>query len=248
MSGSRDRHDDDDDANSIFSNRTEINSRILFMAIIVLSTVVVVVTLLHIYARYMLRRQARRRGVAIQGLGVIARIHSDKAPSRGLEPDVIASLPILMYKNNDHGLDHSGVNSECAVCLSSFEDGQMIRVLPNCKHHFHAECIDKWLGSQSSCPICRHEVELGPTILPLPREPSTRLGNGGSPPSAPHLEQTIYVAVTKEGTSEEMVQSSSKIGGTNSRLGSFRRMLSMDRSSRCNNSCTQDGIEDLERQ
>ncbi|KAI3732118.1 hypothetical protein L1987_63316 [Smallanthus sonchifolius] len=246
MSGSGDRHDDED-ANSMLSNRTEVNSRILFLAIIVLSTVVVVVTLLHIYARYMLRRQARRRGVAV-GLGVIARIHSDEAPRNGLEPDVIASLPTLMYKNNDHELDHSGVNSECAVCLSSFEDSQMIRVLPNNKHHFHVECIDKWLGSQSSCPICRHEVELGPTILPLPREPSTRLGNGGSPPSAPPIEQTISVTVTKEGTSEEMVQSSSKVGGTNSRLGSFRRMLSMDRSSRRNNSSTQDGVEDLERQ
>ncbi|PWA60093.1 zinc finger, RING/FYVE/PHD-type [Artemisia annua] len=159
--------------------------------------------MLHVYARYILRRQARRR-VAFQGIGLIARIHSEEPPKRGLEPMVIDSLPILMYKNIEHGSEHSGVNPECAVCLSVFEDGQMIRALPNCKHNFHAECIDKWLGSQSSCPICRHEVELGTTIPPLPRESSTRLGAGAGLPSAPPLERTISVVVATEGTSNEM--------------------------------------------
>ncbi|KAK9065286.1 hypothetical protein SSX86_016669 [Deinandra increscens subsp. villosa] len=248
MSGCKDRHDDDDNRGSLFfpcGKSSDANRRILLIAIIVLSTVVVVVTMLHVYARYMLRRQARRR-MALQAR-FITRIHSEELPKKGLEPDVIAALPILMYKSNDHGQDVSQVNPVCAVCLSSFEDGQMIRALPSCKHHFHAECIDKWLGSQSSCPICRYEVELGgPTILPLPREPSTRLGGGVSPPSAPPLEDISSTAVAKEGASDEMVQSSSKVSGTASRLGSFRRMLSMD--TRRNNSCTQDGIEDLERQ
>ncbi|KAF5756425.1 putative chromatin regulator PHD family [Helianthus annuus] len=245
MSGSKDGNDDDNEAVTMYPNSTSVNSRILFIAIIVLSTVVVLVTMLHIYTRYILRRQARRR-VALQGIGLIARIHSDEPPRRGLEPDVISSIPILMYKNIGHGQESQ--DNECAVCLSSFEDGQMIRALPNCKHHFHAECIDKWLGSQTSCPICRHEVELGPTLLPLPREPSTRLADGVSAPSAPPLEPTSFVGVAKEGTSDGMAQSSSKVTGTSSRLGSFRRMISMDRSSRRNNSCTQDGIEDLERQ
>ncbi|XP_076942052.1 E3 ubiquitin-protein ligase ATL41-like [Bidens hawaiensis] len=249
MSGSNNRHDDDD-LNTMFSNTTEVNSRVLFIAIVVLSAVVVIVSTLHVYTRYILRRHARRR-VAFQGIRLIARVHSEEPPRQGLEPEVITSIPIFMYKNNDHGqesLNRSGVISpECAVCLSSFEDGQMIRALPNCKHHFHAECIDKWLGSHSSCPICRHKVELGPTIYPLPREPSTRLEDGMGLPSAPPLEQTISVVVSKEGTSNETVQSSSKVNGPNSRLGSFKRMLSMDRSSRRNNSCT-DGIEDLERQ
>lgn len=241
-----DRHGDDD---SYFAGRNsgDVNSRILLIAIITLSVVVVVVTMLHVYARYILRRQARRR-VALQGIGIIARIHSEEPPKRGLEPMVIDSLPILMYKNIEHGSEHSGVNPECAVCLSVFEDGQMIRALPNCKHNFHAECIDKWLGSQSSCPICRHEVELGTTIPPLPRESSTRLGAGAGLPSAPPLERTISVVVATEETSIEMVQPSPKVNGTNSRLSSFRRMLSMDRSSRQVNSCTHDGNEDLERQ
>ncbi len=35
--------------------------------------------------------------------------------------------------------DHS-----CAICLSDYEKGQGLRFLP-CKHHFHAECVDKYL-------------------------------------------------------------------------------------------------------
>ncbi|KAH0465904.1 hypothetical protein IEQ34_006007 [Dendrobium chrysotoxum] len=43
----------------------------------------------------------------------------------------------------------------CAVCLSEFADGENIRLLPECKHCFHVNCIDKWLQSHSSCPVCR---------------------------------------------------------------------------------------------
>ncbi|PKU67873.1 RING-H2 finger protein ATL45 [Dendrobium catenatum] len=43
----------------------------------------------------------------------------------------------------------------CAVCLSEFADGENIRLLPECKHYFHVKCIDKWLQSHSSCPVCR---------------------------------------------------------------------------------------------
>lgn len=247
MSDSDDRNDDE---NSLFfprGNSSDVNSRILFIAIVTLSAVVVVVAMLHVYARYMLRRRQASRRVALQGIGHIARIRSEEPPKRGLEPTVIASLPTLIYKDVDHGSNHSG-SPECAVCLSAFENGQMIRALPNCKHHFHVECIDKWLGSNSSCPICRHEVEFGPTIPPLPREPSTRIVSGMDPPSAPPLEHTSSVVIATEGTSEDTVQTSGKVSGTNSRLSSFRRMLSMDRSSRPVNSGTQDGNEDLERQ
>ncbi|KAI3515535.1 hypothetical protein L1887_14434 [Cichorium endivia] len=249
MSGLEDRHDDEDSPFWPRGNATDAHSRILLIAIISLSVVVVVVTMLHVYARYKLRRQARHRA-ALRGIGIVARIHSDEPPKRGLEPTVIASLPILIYKDIDHKPDHSSLNPECAVCISTFEGGQMIRVLPNCQHHFHAECIDKWLGSQSSCPICRHEVDPRGAVMPLPREPSTRvgLGLGLRPASAPPLERTGSVAVAMEGTSDQMVQSSEKVNGTTSRLSSFRRMLSMDRASRRVNSCTQDGNEDLERQ
>lgn len=46
--------------------------------------------------------------------------------------------------------------TECCICLGEFVDGERVRVLPNCEHGFHVECIGKWLvGARDSCPTCR---------------------------------------------------------------------------------------------
>ncbi|RXH94440.1 hypothetical protein DVH24_024124 [Malus domestica] len=43
----------------------------------------------------------------------------------------------------------------CPVCLDEFEEGEYLRTLPECSHSFHVPCIDMWLYSQPSCPVCR---------------------------------------------------------------------------------------------
>ncbi|CAK8537642.1 unnamed protein product [Lathyrus sativus] len=48
---------------------------------------------------------------------------------------------------------------ECAVCLTGFEDHDILRLLPKCKHAFHMECVDTWLNQHSSCPLCRYKVD-----------------------------------------------------------------------------------------
>ncbi|KAI5070811.1 hypothetical protein GOP47_0015154 [Adiantum capillus-veneris] len=45
---------------------------------------------------------------------------------------------------------------DCSVCLSEFEKGQHLRIMPNCCHVFHRDCIHKWLDQdQKTCPLCR---------------------------------------------------------------------------------------------
>ncbi|GAB2235664.1 hypothetical protein Droror1_Dr00026097 [Drosera rotundifolia] len=54
------------------------------------------------------------------------------------------------------GGDGGKAGEECPVCLSGFgNNGKEIRQLSLCKHMFHGACIDKWLCSHSSCPVCR---------------------------------------------------------------------------------------------
>lgn len=211
----------------------DVNSKIMLTAIISLSLIVIVVAIVHIYARFALRRQARRQA-SLSLLGFIttsANIRTFDPPKSGLDPSVIASLPKFLFKQSSAAAAADRASSvECAVCLSMLEDGEMARSLPNCKHTFHADCIDQWLESNSTCPICRTGAE--PRLVAEPRE-------------------GVVVAPPLESTSDGGAAAlSAKTGGSSSRLSSFRRILSRERSSRRMEiqSCWQeDGLADLER-
>ncbi|GMG98546.1 hypothetical protein Nepgr_000386 [Nepenthes gracilis] len=167
----------DQDYGDVFSpdDPDDVHGKIMLSAIISLSLVIAIVLIVHIYARFVLHRQARRRQqLALEA----AQLHSTCQPPSGLDTTAIASLPIFRFRQL--GRLDQGKIVECAVCLSTLEGEQMARLLPNCKHNFHAECIDKWLGSHSTCPICRTEAV--PWLMPEPREPPA-----GPPPIAPPL-------------------------------------------------------------
>ena len=48
---------------------------------------------------------------------------------------------------------------ECVVCLAEYEDKEIVRRLPHCSHWFHAACIDQWLTSRATCPLCRTSMK-----------------------------------------------------------------------------------------
>ncbi|KAG5621595.1 hypothetical protein H5410_006813 [Solanum commersonii] len=69
----------------------------------------------------------------------------------GQLPASIASIKAIpMVKVLGEGID-------CSICLSNFEIGEEAKEM-HCKHHFHSICIDKWLGINGSCPICRYKM------------------------------------------------------------------------------------------
>jgi len=59
----------------------------------------------------------------------------------------------------------------CCICLGQYTDGVELRELP-CTHHFHVECVDKWLAINASCPLCKHDIggtaEVGDTTSTEP--------------------------------------------------------------------------------
>lgn len=48
----------------------------------------------------------------------------------------------------------------CMICLSEKEVGDTLRTLP-CMHDFHCECIDEWLKTNRTCPICKTDITTG---------------------------------------------------------------------------------------
>lgn len=72
----------------------------------------------------------------------------------GLQTSVINGIKVVKYDKSDGVID----GTDCTVCMSEFEGGDVLRLLPNCKHAFHISCIDTWLQSHTNCPLCRARV------------------------------------------------------------------------------------------
>ncbi|KAL0346619.1 UNVERIFIED_CONTAM: E3 ubiquitin-protein ligase ATL42 [Sesamum calycinum] len=72
----------------------------------------------------------------------------------GLDKTVVESLPFFRFSS----LKGSRDGLECSVCLAKYEDVEILRLLPKCRHAFHIGCIDQWLEKHSTCPLCRRKL------------------------------------------------------------------------------------------
>jgi len=97
------------------------------------------------------RRAALRRGAAMRAAA---------AQSRGdVAAVAVSAIPAFAYKREGAGGGGDATGwAQCVICLGLVQVGEVVRRLPACKHLFHVECIDMWLRSHSTCPICRAAV------------------------------------------------------------------------------------------
>ncbi|MBA0867033.1 hypothetical protein Goshw_026613 [Gossypium schwendimanii] len=135
----------------------------MLAAIATLLGVVTIIAFLHLCSRYHLRRKERRQRAALhrQRTQIAATNESsiNEALKSGFDPLIIASLPMFTYKLTPGQVDDHDEPTECSVCLGTITEEFTVRVLLNCKHMFHVECIDTWLGSHTTCPIYSSLVE-----------------------------------------------------------------------------------------
>ncbi|GFY87176.1 hypothetical protein Acr_05g0008150 [Actinidia rufa] len=88
--------------------------------------------------------------------------------------DDVEKLPCFDFKAREKG--SSPV--DCAVCLESFKAGDKCRLLPLCRHSFHAQCVDLWLLKVPICPICRASADAGKGGSVSGEESSNSIGIG----------------------------------------------------------------------
>ncbi|KAL1360519.1 hypothetical protein AAHE18_04G182700 [Arachis hypogaea] len=43
----------------------------------------------------------------------------------------------------------------CCICISDYGKFEILRMMPQCGHYFHRDCLDLWLKVNGSCPLCR---------------------------------------------------------------------------------------------
>ncbi|KAL7125967.1 hypothetical protein ABFS83_14G152900 [Erythranthe nasuta] len=71
---------------------------------------------------------------------------------------LVDSFPLKYHKSLQKSDDDSADAQQCYICLSDYDEGDKLRVLP-CNHEYHVSCIDKWLKEVNRvCPLCRHDV------------------------------------------------------------------------------------------
>ncbi|XP_018468178.2 RING-H2 finger protein ATL13 [Raphanus sativus] len=150
----------------------DINSKIspsILLIIIILSIIFFISGLLHLLVRFLLTPRRRDREdyfdnvTALQGqLQQLFHLHDS-----GVDQSFIDTLPVFHYKSI---IGLKNYPFDCAVCLSEFETEDKLRLLPKCSHAFHMDCIDTWLLSHSTCPLCRSSLlsDLSPRQDPRP--------------------------------------------------------------------------------
>ncbi|XP_071735391.1 RING-H2 finger protein ATL66-like [Rutidosis leptorrhynchoides] len=119
--------------------------------IIVLFGVIILTTLILLYIRSMCQSSSSASATVAATLSQHVQVF---ARPKGLDLAVINSLPITLHQWSST----SAEGLECCICLGVFEDGEKVKVLPKCCHTYHSECVDKWLATHSSCPICRAAI------------------------------------------------------------------------------------------
>ncbi|XP_022719330.1 E3 ubiquitin-protein ligase ATL6-like [Durio zibethinus] len=128
--------------------------------VVVLIAALFFVGLFSIYIRNCSDANANRSIRPVNGAGGRSR-----RGMRGLDASVIETFPTMVYSEVKVHKIGKGV-LECAVCLNEFEDDETLRLIPKCDHVFHPECIDAWLASHTTCPVCRANLAPQPGDLP----------------------------------------------------------------------------------
>ncbi|XP_024978311.1 RING-H2 finger protein ATL46-like [Cynara cardunculus var. scolymus] len=220
------------------SSGTKISPAVLFI-IVILAVLFFISGLLHLLVRFLTKHHSSSNSsqsnrypdgstsdTLQRQLQQLFHLHDS-----GLDQTFIDALPVFMYK------EVVGANEpfDCAVCLCEFTENDKLRLLPTCSHAFHINCIDTWLLSNSTCPLCRNTLfdpgfSMDNPIFDFddPREPDE---NGLSGPKTIEPEKTPIgngVFSVRLGKFRKLTESEGETGGeTSSSNLDARRCYSM---------------------
>ncbi|KAG7994880.1 hypothetical protein I3843_01G080900 [Carya illinoinensis] len=148
--------DDDHDDPSIFQF-----SPLIVAVIGILASAFILVCYYTIISKYCRRRGSGDTSMELNDSRDPGNNESLQASSAGLDESIVKSITVYRYKKVEGLVE----GTDCSVCLSEFQENESLRLLPKCNHAFHLPCIDIWLKSHSSCPLCRSIIS---SINPLP--------------------------------------------------------------------------------
>lgn len=129
-------------------------------------------------------------------------VHQRQVAPRGATDDLIRSLPTKRFKDGLVKKD----DATCAICLSDYEEDEVVRFLP-CGHHYHRNCVDKWLITNKACPFCKHNVDEAPPSSVYSSSPDSP-DSSSSAAAAPSDSGNIIVSSDNSSNNNNLEQSS----------------------------------------
>ncbi|KZV56926.1 hypothetical protein F511_30418 [Dorcoceras hygrometricum] len=112
---------------------------------------------------------ARRLSACVvtrRGRQVAPAVRQTTQPSNTTQPSYVAAGSVfsnssITNKFNTIIVGESGripgPNSSCCpICLEEFRPKETVKIIADCEHCFHGNCIELWLRTHNSCPLCRN--------------------------------------------------------------------------------------------
>ncbi|XP_039043564.1 RING-H2 finger protein ATL67-like [Hibiscus syriacus] len=111
---------------------------------------------------------ANSDGFTLPRIIFVAEDYDNDSSVVGLDQAVINSYPKFQFSKDQSSVtDPGNANATFSICLCEYKDSETLRMMPECRHHFHAPCIDAWLKLNGSCPVCRNSPLPTPLSTPL---------------------------------------------------------------------------------
>lgn len=112
----------------------------------------------------------RRRSASWQSLRMRASLgergDAPRLSESGIKKEVREMLPVVVFKESFLIRE-----TLCSVCLGDYESDERLQRIPTCGHTFHVDCIDHWLATHTTCPLCRV------SLLPPPKPTADQQGH-----------------------------------------------------------------------
>nr|VDD24655.1 unnamed protein product [Brassica oleracea] len=107
------------------------------------------------YVIYLRRRSSSVdwSSLGMRGGGSFVSTNNLSKAELGLSKELREMLPIVIFKES-----YSINDSQCSVCLGDYQANEKLQQIPPCGHTFHMDCIDLWLTSHTTCPLCRLSI------------------------------------------------------------------------------------------
>ncbi|MBA0595130.1 hypothetical protein Gorai_012008 [Gossypium raimondii] len=139
----------------------------MLAAIATLLGVVTIIAFLHLCSRYHLRRKERRQRAALhrQRTQIAATNESsiNEALKSGLDPSIIASLPMITYKLTPGQVDDHDEPTECSVCLGTITEEFTVRASEDKELCIRVQPTAPPLNENASISVAQAEKESGPS-------------------------------------------------------------------------------------